>query len=130
VTAAIGNEGEMMRPYIVDSVVSRDGTLLKRTGTQSLGELMGPTTALDLVSMMTDVVTVGTGRAAALPGIDVAGKTGTAEGSGGPHSWFMAVAPAEAPTIAVVVMVEGEGTGGTTAAPIAARILRAWFDKG
>lgn len=129
ITAAIGNNGQMMRPYIVDSVVSRDGTLLERTGTQTLGELMAPETARDLVSMMIDVVTVGTGRAAAQPGVDVAGKTGTAEGSGGPHSWFMAIAPAHAPTIAIVVMIQGEGTGGTTAAPIAARMLRTWFDQ-
>jgi penicillin-binding protein A len=130
ITAAMANNGVMMRPYLVSEIVSRDGTLLERTGTQRIGDLMAPAIARDLVSMMIDVVTVGTGRAAAQPGIEVAGKTGTAEGSGGPHSWFMALAPADSPTIAIVVMVEGEGTGGTTAAPIAAQMLRTWFDEG
>ena len=126
-TAAFGNEGEMMSPYLVDAVLTRDGSILERTGSESLGRLIDPAIAADLVSMMVAVVTDGTGRAAARPEMDVAGKTGTAEGAGGPHSWFLVLAPAEDPTIAVVVVIEGEGTGGTVAAPIAARILDAWF---
>jgi len=80
--------------------------------------------------MMVDVVVEGTGRGAAQPGIDVAGKTGTAEGAGGPHSWFLALAPADSPTIAIAIVVESEGTGGTVAAPIAAQLLEAWFASG
>lgn len=126
-TAAFGNEGEMMNPYLVDAVLTRDGSTLQSTSPESLGLLIQPAVADDLVSMMIDVVTDGTGRAAARSDMDVAGKTGTAEGAGGPHSWFLALAPADNPTIAVVVVIEGEGTGGTVAAPIAARILDAWF---
>lgn len=126
-TAAFGNQGEMMNPYLVDSVLTRDGSTLKRTEPESLGRLIDPAVAADLVSMMVDVVTDGTGRAASRPDMDVAGKTGTAEGAGGPHSWFLALAPADNPTIAVVVVIEGEGTGGTVAAPIVAQILNAWF---
>jgi len=126
-TAAFGNEGEMMNPYLVDAVLTRDGSTLQSTSPESLGLLIEPAVADDLVSMMIDVVTDGTGRAAARPDMDVAGKTGTAEGAGGPHSWFLALAPADNPTIAVVVVIEGEGTGGTVAAPIAARIIDAWF---
>jgi len=126
-TAAFGNEGEMMKPYLVDAVLTRDGSTLQRTDSEGLGLLIDPAVAADLVSMMVDVVTDGTGRAAARPDMDVAGKTGTAEGAGGPHSWFLALAPADNPTIAVVVVIEGEGTGGTVAAPIAARIIDAWF---
>ncbi len=126
-TAAFGNQGEIMNPYLVDSVLTRDGSTLKRTEPESLGRLIEPAVAADLVSMMVDVVTDGTGRAASRPDMDVAGKTGTAEGAGGPHSWFLALAPADNPTIAVVVVIEGEGTGGTVAAPIVAQILNAWF---
>ena len=126
-TAAFGNQGEMMNPYLVDSVLTRDGSTLKRTEPESLGRLIDPAVAADLVSMMVDVVTHGTGRAASRPDMDVAGKTGTAEGAGGPHSWFLALAPADDPTIAVIVVIEGEGTGGTVAAPIVAQILNAWF---
>jgi peptidoglycan glycosyltransferase len=128
ITAALGNRGELMRPFIVERVVSGDGTTLDRTGPQSIGRLVEPEIAAGVVDMMRDVVISGTGRAGAVAGIDVAGKTGTAEGGGGPHAWFIALAPAENPTIAVVVVVEGEGTGGTTAAPIAARLLEVWFE--
>jgi len=127
ITAAFGNGGERMKPYLVDAVLTRDGSTLQRTGSKGLGRLIDPGVAADLVSMMVDVVTDGTGRAAVRPDMDVAGKTGTAEGAGGPHSWFLALAPANNPTIAVVVVIEGEGSGGTVAAPIAARILDAWF---
>lgn len=130
ITAAFGNEGEMMRPYVVDVVLTRDGSTLDRTSPQAIGELIDPDIASDLVSMMVDVVAEGTGRAATQPGIDVAGKTGTAEGAGGPHSWFLALAPADSPTIAIAIVVEGEGTGGTVAAPIAAQLLEAWFFSG
>ncbi len=128
ITAAFSNQGTLMRPYLVDAVFTRDGTTLERTEPQSLGELIDPAIATDLVSMMIDVVTDGTGRAAAQPGIEVAGKTGTAEGAGGPHSWFLTLAPAGSGTIAIAVVVEGEGTGGTVAAPIAAQVLEAWFE--
>lgn len=128
VTAAFANDGEMMSPYLVDAVLTRDGSTLERTEPQSLGLLLEPLIASEVVSMMIDVVADGTGRAAARPGMAIAGKTGTAEGAGGPHSWFLVLAPAEDPSIALVVVIEGEGTGGTIAAPIAARILDAWFE--
>ena len=127
ITAAFGNGGQMMQPHVVDAVLTRDGSTLSRTGPEALGQLIDPVIATDLVSMMIDVVADGTGRAAGRPDLDVAGKTGTAEGAGGPHSWFLALAPAELPSIAIVVVIEGEGTGGTTAAPIAARLLDVWF---
>jgi peptidoglycan glycosyltransferase len=126
-TAALGNDGILMRPYPVAAVLTRDGTTLHSTGAEQIGQWIDPAIAAEVVSMMVDVVTAGTGRAAAQPGVTVAGKTGTAEGADGPHSWFVALAPAEAPTIALAVVIEGEGTGGTVAAPIAARILEAWL---
>lgn len=128
ITAAFGNGGDLLEPYVVDAVLTRDGSTLEQNGSVPLGRLVAPSVAADVVSMMTDVVSSGTGRAAARSDVTVAGKTGTAEGGGGPHSWFVALAPADAPTIAIAVVVEAEGTGGTVAAPIAARILEAWFD--
>lgn len=127
IAAALGNEGIMQRPYLVAAVVTRDGSTLERTEPESIGRMVDPQIAADVTSMMIEVVASGTGTAAAQPGIDVAGKTGTAEGADGPHSWFVALAPAETPSIALVVLIEGEGTGGTVAAPIAARVLQAWF---
>jgi peptidoglycan glycosyltransferase len=84
---------------------------------------------------MTQVVIEGTGRRAAVPGIQVAGKTGTATGARGfSNAWFIGFAPAEDPRIAFAVLVEGNertgpnATGGTVAAPIAARIVEAWLE--
>ncbi|MGZ6693927.1 MAG: penicillin-binding transpeptidase domain-containing protein [Solirubrobacteraceae bacterium] len=82
-------------------------------------------------SMMIDVVRSGTGTAAAIPGLEVAGKTGTAElrpNSTNPNdadAWFVAFAPAQHPTVAVAVMLVGAGFGGTAAAPIAKQVLQA-----
>jgi peptidoglycan glycosyltransferase len=82
-------------------------------------------------SMMIDVVRYGTGTAAALPGVTVAGKTGTAElrpNSSDPsdaNAWFVAFAPADRPRVAVAVMLVGAGFGGTAAAPVARQVLSA-----
>jgi penicillin-binding protein A len=82
-------------------------------------------------SMMLDVVRGGTGTAAAIPGVNVAGKTGTAElrpNSSDPSdadAWFVAFAPAERPRVAVAVMLVGAGFGGTAAAPVARSTLLA-----
>jgi len=84
--------------------------------------------------MMLAVVAGGTGTAAALPGVEVAGKTGTAElrpTAGGPpdpkntDAWFVAFAPARSPKVAVAVMLVGAGQGGASAAPLARQVLSA-----
>jgi peptidoglycan glycosyltransferase len=85
-------------------------------------------TAAELRQLMRDVVDDGTGAAASVDGLDVAGKTGTAETGreGRNDAWFIGFAPAEAPRYAFAVLVEDtEGTGGDVAAPIAASVLRA-----
>jgi len=82
-------------------------------------------TASTLTDIMVKVVTSGTGTAARIDGVDVAGKTGTAEvGTGEPHAWFICFAPAQDPKVAVAVVVENGGEGGVTAAPIARDVLR------
>ena len=75
---------------------------------------------------MVSVVQNGQANGVSLPGITVGGKTGTAEaGDGTSHAWFIAFAPAEAPTIAVAVVVERGGQGGVIASPIAGQVIRA-----
>jgi len=126
--AAIGNHGVEMRPYVVDRIEAPDGGVVTRTKPKELGRPIKPETAGEVTKMMESVVTGGTGTAAQIPGVNVAGKTGTAE-TGVTHrntTWFVAFAPAEAPTVAVAVVLENQtGTGGLTAAPIVKRIMEA-----
>jgi len=130
IAAALGNGGVAMKPYVVDAVVAPDGTEIETTEPSVLTRMFGAGQVKSLLAMMQQVVERGTGRSGAVSGVTVAGKTGTAEGSGGPHAWFIAVAPVENPTIAVAVLVESGGSGGSVAAPIAARVMAAWFAQG
>ncbi|MGH2739297.1 MAG: peptidoglycan D,D-transpeptidase FtsI family protein [Actinomycetota bacterium] len=130
VAAAIGNGGVMMRPSLVREVRDPEGRVIRSIEPAPYGRPLSPTSAGALTQMMQAVVEGGTGTAAAISGINVAGKTGTAENPGGnPHAWFISFAPAERPTIAVaVVVLEGgdlgsEATGGAIAAPIARAVL-------
>jgi penicillin-binding protein A len=128
VAATIANGGLVMRPYVVERVVAPDGSIVTKTEEESLGRAIKENTASDVAGMMEQVVRGGTGTAAALPGIRVAGKTGTAE-TGANHvntTWFICFAPVDNPTVAVAVVLERQsGTGGTTAAPIAKAIMEA-----
>ena len=132
VTSAIGNGGLVMRPYVVERVVGPDRHTVARTKPQDLGRAIKPQTAATLTSMMEAVVSGGTGTAAQIPGVRVAGKTGTAE-TGVSHrntTWFICFAPAEAPRVAVAVALENqEGTGGATAAPIAKELMQALLSE-
>lgn len=131
VAAAVANDGVAMVPQVVESVAAPDGEVLEAFVPARFGRVFSPDTARDLARMMVEVVASGTGRAAGLPNVVVAGKTGTAQGAGGPHAWFIAFAPAESPIVAVAVLVEGggdigaAGTGGSVAAPIAAAVVAA-----
>ncbi|HWK17369.1 MAG TPA: penicillin-binding transpeptidase domain-containing protein [Solirubrobacteraceae bacterium] len=117
--ATIANDGRRIRPRIatIDPIVSR--------------QVVSPEVAHEVRSMMIGVVQSGTGTAAAIPGVTVAGKTGTAElvpNSSNPKdsdAWFVAFAPALNPKVAVGVMLVGAGFGGATAAPIARQVLEA-----
>jgi penicillin-binding protein A len=126
VAATVANGGVLMKPHLVDRVIRRDGTVDK-IKPQIMGRAIKPETAAELTQMMEAVVSGGTGTAAQITGVRVAGKTGTAEnGPGQPNTtWFVAFAPADAPRVAVAVVLENQtGTGGTTAAPIAREIIR------
>jgi penicillin-binding protein A len=129
VTAAIANGGVVMHPYLVDRILKPGGGVLQQTKPKELGQAISQKTANELRTMMISVVTAGTGTNAQIPGIAVAGKTGTAEtGKAGINtSWFVCFAPAYHPRVAVAVALENQyqKTGGEVAAPIAKTLLEA-----
>jgi penicillin-binding protein A len=132
VAAGIANRGTVMKPYLVNKIVGPDGSEIDTTKPEELSEAVSPEVAGQLTTMMTNVVQHGTGTAAQLPGITVAGKTGTAETAPGKpsHAWFISFAPANDPKVAVAVFVESgsagnDATGGAIAAPIAHDVMQA-----
>jgi penicillin-binding protein A len=137
ISAGIANGGEVMLPYVVQTVRDQDLDPIRQTEPEVLSRAVSPTTAEQLTEMMVAVVQQGSGQGAALPGVTVAGKTGTAEfgTSGAAHAWFTGFAPAEDPSIAVAVLVESASddwtgeTGGVVAAPIARAVLQAGADR-
>jgi penicillin-binding protein A len=128
VAAAVANGGKLMRPHLADKVIDRDGRTVRTIGARTLSTVMRQRTALEVGDMMANVVREGSGTAAALQGIDVAGKTGTAEvdRSCGPNQlWFIAFAPVRDPKVAIATTIEcGTGTGGTVAAPVAKAVMQ------
>jgi peptidoglycan glycosyltransferase len=128
VAAGVANGGVVMEPYVVQRIRAPDGKTIRKTKPHDLGRAVSRQTAATLTQMMTLVVQGGTGTAAQIPGIAVAGKTGTAEtGVRGRNTvWFISFAPADDPKVAVAVVLEAQsGTGGQLAAPIAKTVLQA-----
>lgn len=129
VAAAVANDGKLMRPRLTRRVVDVDGRTVEEFEPEVQSTVMSASAARQVGQMMSRVVQEGTGTAAALSGIDVAGKTGTAEVDRpcGPNQlWFIAFAPTERPRVAIAVTVEcGTGFGGTVAAPIAKQVMEA-----
>jgi len=126
VDEAIANGGQEDLPYVVSKITAPNGEVLEQTGSGSWGTPISAATAAKMTAAMTAVVESpgGSGYLARVPGVTVAGKTGTAETPGGaPHAWFIAFAPAEHPRIAVVVFKQNAGEGYSQAAPIAGGIL-------
>jgi peptidoglycan glycosyltransferase len=136
VAAAIANKGRLMRPHLTDRIVDPDGRTVDHVRPKVFSTVMSASTAQQVNQMMQNVVREGTGTAAALTGIDVAGKTGTAEvgcggGAPGVQTWFIAFAPASDPKIAVAVTVRcSGGQGGTVAAPIAKSVMQSLLGNG
>jgi penicillin-binding protein 2 len=131
--AALGNGGTIYRPHLVKEIRSVGGKVIVQHP-QVVGHL--PVSANTLKTILRSVREVvrhplGTGKMAAVDGVAVAGKTGTAQNPHGEdHAWFGGFAPADDPRIAVVVLVEYGGHGGTTAAPMAGRIIEAYLKRG
>jgi len=128
VAAGVANQGVVMKPYVVGRVTGPSGGVLTRTHPHKLRRAISPRTSQELTSMMVGAVQSGTGTAAQIPGIQVAGKTGTAEtGVAGRYtSWFICFAPAYHPRVAVAVVLENQtGFGGQVSAPIARAVMQA-----
>ena len=127
VSAAVANGGRLMEPHLTDRIVDRDGRTVDRIQPREMSNVMSAQSAGEVAGMMGKVVEEGTGTAAALEGISVGGKTGTAEvGHGCPNQvWFIAFAPAHNPKVAIAVTIEcSAGTGGDVAAPIAKNVMQ------
>ena len=132
VAASVANEGYVMEPKLVDRIVAPDGKVIDKFTSDRWKRAMSAQTAAELTAMMTRVVQSGTGTSAQIPGVAVAGKTGTAETgrSNENDTWFIAFAPAEQPRVAVAVALSNQdGTGGSTAAPIARDIIAALLER-
>jgi penicillin-binding protein A len=138
VAATIANGGRRMAPFVVSEVVSERGGVVKRFEGEDLGQAISGRVAGDLRDMMTRVVAEGTGTSAQIPGLQVAGKTGTAQHAEGraPHAWFIGFTEEGDRSIAVAAVVEqggdlgNEATGGRVAAPVAKRVMEAYLRGG
>jgi peptidoglycan glycosyltransferase len=130
IAAAVANDGSLMTPYLVDQVRAPDLSVIDETSPEELSRPVPTEIANQLTEMMRSVVERGSGRAARIDGVAVAGKTGTAQTPDAPdHNWFVGFAPADDPTIAVAVFVKnGGGTGGDVSAPIAREVMAAYLD--
>ncbi|HKA92538.1 MAG TPA: penicillin-binding transpeptidase domain-containing protein [Acidimicrobiia bacterium] len=130
--SAVANNGQIMQPHVADRITDGDDNTVKTIGAKGWQTAMTPQVAATVTQLMVSVVERGTGTAARIPGVSVAGKTGTAQvqGAAAPHAWFVGFAPVEDPQVAVAVIVEhggsagSEATGGRVAAPIAAQMMR------
>jgi peptidoglycan glycosyltransferase len=134
VVAGIANQGTVMKPYLVDEIRSPDLEVLDRADPQEFSEAVTPEVAAELTAMMEAVVADGTASVAAIPGVDVAGKTGTAqtEDDRKPYAWFVSFAPTDDPQIAVAVFIQDASgvarsdiAGGKLAGPIAKSMMEA-----
>lgn len=124
--ATIANNGIAMNPYVVSQILAPDGTVLKTTRGHSLGQAVGSGTADQVKQAMLDVVQNGTGSAAAIAGVKVAGKTGTAEtNNANANSTFVGFAPYDTPTVAIAVVIEQNAKGEESAAAVGGQVLRA-----
>jgi peptidoglycan glycosyltransferase len=134
IAAGIANQGIVMTPYLVEQLRSRDLEVISRTDPKVFSHAITPQVAAELTSIMVAVVDSGTGSNAAIYGMKVAGKTGTAQVGAGknPDAWFVSFAPAENPAVAVAVVLENGGSnqqleisGNLLAAPIAKAVMQA-----
>lgn len=136
IAAGIANGGAVMEPYLIDGIRDSDLELVEKTQPRRLSSGISSASADQLTEMMIAVVNDGSGKAAQIDGVQVAGKTGTAEETPrAPTLWFNGFAPADDPQVAVAVMLENQGqatedtTGGALAAPIARQIMQAAISK-
>jgi peptidoglycan glycosyltransferase len=126
VAATIANGGRGMEPFVVDRIIKPDDSMLSRTKPEPMARAITRRTATELATMMELVTTTGTGRRAQIPGVRVAGKTGTAETGRNDRNdaWFVGFAPVDNPEVAIAVAISDQsGTGGGVAAPKAKQVM-------
>ncbi|MBN1172871.1 MAG: penicillin-binding protein 2 [Micromonosporaceae bacterium] len=133
VAAAVANGGKQMRPYVVDTLQNSGLSVIDKTQPSTLRRVVSESIAGDLQTMMISVVDSGTGKPAKISGLRVGGKTGTAENGENTddHGWFIGFAmKGNEPLIAVAVLLEGSGKGGShEAARIAGQVMKAYADE-
>jgi peptidoglycan glycosyltransferase len=130
ITATIAGDGVMMKPYVVDHIENAEGGMVKRYSPSQIARLMTPEEASYIGKMMRKAVTEGTAKKLRDLPVEAAGKTGSADNSGGKaHSWFVGYAPYQNPDIVVSIIVENAGTGSEYAVPIAKKIFEEYFRK-
>jgi peptidoglycan glycosyltransferase len=137
VAAAVANGGKLMKPHLVEEIRAPDLSTLERTEPEEMSRAVSPQVAAQLTQMMVAVVNDGTGKRAQIDGVEVAGKTGTAQHGEGtkPHAWFTSFAPAQDAQVAVAVVIEdgaedsNDISGGRLAAPIAKSVMEAVLNQ-
>jgi len=137
VAGGVGNGGDVMRPYIVKTLRAPNLRVLDETEPERLSQAMSSSNAAQLTSMMVSTVERGTATSARIAGVDVGGKTGTAQSTADrpPYAWFVSMAPADNPKVAVAVVVESSSTarseiaGGRLSGPIARSVMEAVLAK-
>lgn len=132
VAAGIANDGVVMNPRLVDTVIGNDLSVIRSYDDSEFGRALESDVADDVTASMVASVSTGAAQGARIDGVDVAGKTGTTENGDKPYTlWFTGFAPADDPTVAVAVLVEDgggqgqSGSGDTIAAPIAKKVIEA-----
>lgn len=133
VVGGVANGGTVMKPYLVEEVLSPDLDVIDRPEPTELSRAVSPSTASELTKALVTTVASGTATPAQIPGVQVAGKTGTAENCDGcrPYAWFVSFAPADDPEVAVAVMIQGSDVpaddiaGGRLGGPIAKSVMEA-----
>ena len=132
ITSAVANGGVLMEPMVIDEIKNTKGAVVKNFDSKEYGRLMSEDESEKIRELMRGVILNGTGsRLQETVGYEAAGKTGSAEYSKDKtksHAWFAGFAPYDDPDIAITVIVEGGGSGGETAVPIARRVFDEYFN--
>jgi peptidoglycan glycosyltransferase len=131
VAQTIANEGVMMEPTLINKVINYNGDTVHGLKTNEIGRITSKDYASKISRFMREVVSEGTGTGARVSGVQVCGKTGTAQHieSRTPHSWFIGFAPYKKPEIAIAVLIEEGGYGGTAAARVSQKVMSQYFHK-